>query len=97
MNPSKKSPAGTSFYDHTITATYEQLVEVLGEPRHSQNDGSDKTNFDWVCETDKGVLFTVYDWKEYRKIEPDEQIEWHIGAHNQQASAHAFFKLIELI
>ena len=97
MKLSNKSSAGTSFHGHTITATYNQLVEVLGKPQQSQNDGSDKTNFDWTCETKEGVVFTVYDWKEYRKIKPNEKIEWHIGARNEFASAHAFFQLIEMI
>ena len=97
MQLTKKNPTGTSFFGHTITATYRQLVEVLGKPQIAQNDGQDKSNFDWVCETDEGVLFTVYDWKEYRKIKPNEKIEWHIGAANERALEFAFFKLIERI
>jgi len=96
MKLSDKTSAGTSFHGHTITATYKQLVEVLGKPQHTQNDGRDKTNFDWVCETKEGVLFTVYDWKEYRKIKLNEKIEWHIGALNADASRFVFFKLIEI-
>ena len=96
MKLTDKDPSGTSFYGDTITATYRQLVEVLGEPQYEQNDGSDKTNFDWTCETEEGVLFTVYDWKEYRRIKPNEKIKWHIGALNKAASSHAFLKLIEI-
>jgi hypothetical protein len=97
MKLTDKSPSGTSFHGHTIEASYNQLVDVLGKPQSEQNDGSDKTNFDWTCETEEGVLFTVYDWKEYRKIKPNERIEWHIGAKNQAASYHAFLQLIQLI
>jgi hypothetical protein len=97
MKLSEKSSGGTSFHGHTITATYNQLVEVLGKPQQSQNDGSDKTNFDWTCETDEGIVFTVYDWKEYRRIKPNEKIDWHIGANTPTDSSQAFFELIEFI
>jgi hypothetical protein len=31
-------------------------------------------------------VFTTYDWKEYRKLDLDEQIEWHIGSHSKSIS-----------
>jgi hypothetical protein len=43
------------------------------------NTGRDKVNFEWICETKNGTIFTIYDWKEYRRIRLDEEIEWHIG------------------
>jgi hypothetical protein len=33
-------------------------------------------------ETEDGTIFTVYDWKEYRKLNEDEDIEWHVGGHS---------------
>jgi hypothetical protein len=77
---SSKSASGTSFHGDTIVATFNELVEVIGYPQAANNNGEDKTNYDWVCETDEGVVFTIYDWKEYRPIDDDEKIEWHIGA-----------------
>jgi hypothetical protein len=56
-----------------------QLIKVLGEPDYDGNTGEDKTNFEWDMELDSGDVFTVYDWKEYRMIDIDEEIEWHIG------------------
>ena len=97
MKLSDKSSAGTSFHGDTITASYNQLVEVLGKPQRAQNDGSDKSNFDWVLETEEGVLFTVYDWKEYQRIKPNERIEWHIGANNASDSGRAYSELIEIL
>ena len=81
MEPTKKSTGGTSFHDTVVYATVEQLRSVLGEPACEQNDGEDKVNFEWEMETEDGAVFTVYDWKEYRTLGEDEEIEWHIGGH----------------
>ena len=45
-------------------------------------DGGDKVNFEWVMENEEGEVFTVYDWKEYRVLDENELIEWHIGGHS---------------
>ena len=74
-----KNGNGTSFYDTTFTATVEDLRKILGEPDFQQNDGRDKTNFDWTMVTEDGTVFTVYDWKEYRPLEEDEEVKWHVG------------------
>jgi hypothetical protein len=70
---------GTSFYDVTIITTVNELVRVLGEPTIQDNTGEDKTNFEWVCETIDGDIVTIYDWKEYRMIDVNEKIEFHLG------------------
>jgi hypothetical protein len=93
MKPTQKSSFGTSFYGYTITATYKQLVKAIGEPQYAQNNGEDKSNFDWILETEDGTVFTVYDWKEYRSIKPNETIEWHIGANTAEDSRQVFFEL----
>ncbi len=79
MKKTNQSPVGTSYHNCTITATVNELKAILGEPVHSENDGEDKVNFEWNMETNEGDVFTVYDWKEYRKISEDEKINWHIG------------------
>ena len=89
MKPTKKSTGGTSFHNTVIHATVEQLRQVLGEPVCEQNDGEDKVNFEWEMETDGGAPFTVYDWKEYRRIDEDEEIEWHIGGHRSIETTQA--------
>ena len=83
MKPTKRSADGTSFHNDVFYATVEQLRKVLGEPVCEQNDGEDKVNFEWEMETDDGRIFTVYDWKEYRTLDEDEEIEWHIGGHSR--------------
>ena len=79
VKKSKKSPTGTSFHNVTVQCTPQQLIDLLGPAQWGGNDGSDKTNFDWVCETDKGILFTIYDWKYYRPLDLNEQVVFHIG------------------
>jgi len=76
---SSKSPCGTSFHNTFIITTPQKLIEIFGEPQYGDNDGSDKTNFDWVCETEDGDVFTIYDWKYNRPLKMDELVDFHIG------------------
>lgn len=82
MKKTTKSSGGTSFFNSTIKTSLNILKNVLGEPEWSDNSGEDKSNFDWTMENEDGNIFTVYDWKEYRIIEDNEIIEWHIGGFN---------------
>ena len=95
IKKSKKSPAGTSFHDVTIRATANQLIQLLGPAQWGGNDGSDKVNFDWVCETSKGKLFTIYDWKFYRALDLNEEVNFHIGAHSYMSSQEARLELLK--
>ncbi len=81
-----KSTNGTSFFGTTIRASVNQLINAFGEPTIQDNTGEDKVNFEWDMETDEGDVFTIYDWKEHRKLDLDELIEWHIGAHSRMIS-----------
>ena len=78
-----KSADGTSFHGTTIRATVNQLISAFGEPSDDSNTGEDKVNFEWDMETEDGEVFTIYDWKEYRMIDVDEYVVWHIGAMNK--------------
>ena len=89
MKSTNKTPNGTSYWSNNITATVTQLKAILGEPVFCDNDGSDKVNFEWNLETDNGDVFTVYDWKEYRSIDADEPIEWHIGGMSKHITDQA--------
>lgn len=82
MKQTSKSPIGTSFHDCVVKATVNELKTVLGEPEYLANTGDGKVNYEWDMETETGDVFTVYDWKEYREIDDDEMIEWHIGGHS---------------
>ncbi len=89
MKSTTKEATGTSFHNTSITATVNELISVLGKPAYSENSGEDKTNFEWDMETNNGDIFTVYDWKEYRSIDPNEPIEWHIGGINKEITEQA--------
>jgi hypothetical protein len=86
-----KSPVGTSFHDTVIKTTVNKLVKALGKPMNDQNDGKDKINFEWVLELNNGDVFTVYDYKEYRILDLDEIIEFHIGGINIQVTEQALW------
>ena len=83
-----KNVDGTSFQGVTIKASVQDLTRALGEPDNN-NTGEDKVNFVWDMETEEGKVFTIYDWKEYRKISDIEVIEWHIGANSKMVSLDA--------
>lgn len=97
MIRTNKTASGTSFYNHTFTATVEDLRNLLGKPEYESNCGDDKTNFDWLMETESGNVFTVYDWKEYRSLREDEVVEWHIGGASDLVTREALLEIREAL
>ena len=97
MKKTKKSEGGTSFHNVTINTTVNELTRVLGEPTYQTNDGEDKVNFEWVCETIDGEVVTIYDWKEYRSINENERIEFHLGGHNLITTLDGKDELLRLL
>ena len=91
------STNGTSFQDVTFKASVQQLTNAFGDPAYECNTGEDKVNFEWDMETEEGDVFTIYDWKEYRKLDLDELIERHIGAHSKSVSNVAYAELINAL
>jgi hypothetical protein len=96
MKKTNKSANGTSFYGVTITTSVNELIRVLGEPTYYNNTGGDKVNFEWICETEDGDVVTIYDWKEYRKIDSNEEIEFHLGGHNEYTTLKGLEELMIL-
>ena len=94
MKKTNSSTDGTSFQGVTILASVQDLINVLGEPDYRDNTGEDKVNFVWDLETDDEEVFTIYDWKEYRKLDLNEQIEWHIGSHSRSISGDAQYEVM---
>jgi hypothetical protein len=74
---------GTSFYDVTIKTSINQLTKVLGEPSIQDNTGEDKVNAEWQVITEDGVVGKIYDWKEYRRLDRDDLVEFHIGGYDK--------------
>ena len=75
-----------------VSATYDELLQVLGQPTYDLNDGLDKSNFEWVIEF-AGHFFTIYDWKCSASYSVQERNLWHLGAqwrNNDNAITLAF-------
>jgi hypothetical protein len=94
LNPNRpkltnKPRGGTSYHMMNIVTTVNKLIDAIGKPQIEDNDGNDKVNVEWICELSDGTVFTIYDWKEYRPLEYDEEIEFHIGAKNRELSKQA--------
>lgn len=97
MKYTTKSADETSFFGHAFQASVQDLRSILGEPKFECNDGSDKTNFEWVMETESGEVFTVYDWKEYKKLKETEIIEWHVGGHWESVTGQAVNEIADAL
>ena len=97
MKLSDKSAYMTSFHGTVIKTTVNKLIEKVGEPQYNVNNGDDKINFDWICETSLGGVFTIYDWKEYRILDLNEEIEFHIGGRSQHVTERAKEELEKLL
>ena len=97
MQKTTEIPNGTSFHGEVINASVNDLRKILGEPRMVRNDGRDKVNFQWVMKTENDELVTVYDWKEYRVLDEDEIIEWHIGGFNEESTTDALNEMASLL
>jgi len=93
----KKSSGGTSFHGTTIRTTAGKLKKLFPNSYYAQNDGEDKTNYDFTLETEDGDVFTIYDWKEYRPINDNETIEFHIGGNSSTVTVKAKNELIQML
>ena len=82
---------GTSFKGY-MNATYNQLVEALGEPTYNEPSGDNKVQVKWVVEFE-GNIFTIYDWKTYsREYTENELTTWNVGG---KTSAFDFIQEVE--
>lgn len=85
----KKNASGTSYHMVNLISTVNQITNAFGKPQIEDNTGQDKVNIEWIGELNDGSVFTIYDWKEYRVIGYDEEIEFHIGAKSKDISWRA--------
>ena len=84
----KKIPIGSSFHNETFYASVDKIKSLFGEPTYEQNGSGDKVNYEWVLDFN-GHIITIYDWKEYRALNDNEIIEWHIGGHRGSITKEA--------
>ena len=97
MKKTEKSANGTSFHDVTITTSISDLTRLLGEPTYVGESLIDKVTVEWVCETLEGEIVTIYDWKEYRWIDKDEKIEFHLGGLRKIHTLNGKEELVKLL
>jgi hypothetical protein len=96
IKKTNKSLDGTSFHGATFSATLADLQIILGAP-NGGGDHHDKVQNEWELELEDGTVFSVYDWKEYRRYTDKETIEWHIGGMNQKDTFVAQDTLVEAL
>jgi len=90
----------TSFHGQTICTTPNKLIALskkLDAPYGDYNGGRDKVNFDFEFETENGIYFTVYDWKEYRTLGLNDLVDFHIGARNGLEANEGLQELIKAL
>lgn len=86
----------SSFHGDTITTTASKLIKICYD-YGDQNGSGDKVNFDFEFKLPNGDSFYVYDWKEYRTLDKDEYVKFHIGADTTSESALAYEYIYELL
>ena len=74
---------GTSFFGDTIRTSFKALEERLGVAAYYF--GDEKVTFELELETETGIPFTIYDWKE-GWLSKSTTAYLHIGARNAEES-----------
>ena len=97
MKSTTQNLDGSSFYGSSITATVQDMIDALGTPYYYENKGDDKTNYEWECETENGHPVTIYDYKEYRSLEFDDLIKWHVGGFGLSQTQEAVDEISKII
>ena len=82
----------TSYHNVQIRTTINKLkalADKIGAEYFEPDHINEKSQFDFEFETESGVFFTVYDWKEYRELNHNEVLSFHIGSENEIGSIEA--------
>ena len=83
-------PTGSSLKG-TLSASYNTLVEVFGEPNilNAESSGDDKVHNEWgirFSDGDDDIYATIYDWKEMDAYDSHYgEYRWHIGGKQMEA------------
>ena len=88
---------GTSFHGVVINTSIKKLKSILGEPTIQDNTGEDKVNVEWGVITKQGIVGTIYDWKEYRRLGEDDIVQFHIGGKTEEDTLKVKNELVKLI
>jgi hypothetical protein len=75
-----------------MIATYDEIVEVFGEPTYNTPSADEKVDVEWVLKIidhefdDEEHIATIYNWKDYdggAEARSGNKYEWHIGGHRK--------------
>ena len=97
MRDFNQDVVGTSLQGY-VSATFSQIVSVFGEPVRFTEEG-ETSDVEWVIHTPFGVA-TIYDYKTGKNYEgeggtaPEDNTDWHIGAHTIEPHAYIIGRLI---
>ncbi len=85
MKKTNPSNANGTSYKGRLAASFNQLVQVFGQPNAGPS-GDGKVFNEWVLKTEDDLVATIYDWKLDFDVKetPDEVYDWHIGGHKSQ-------------
>ena len=76
---------GTGFVGVYIQTTLRKLRDEFG-CESFVNSINEKITHEWgfkiINEDDEDGILTIYDWKEYKEIQLDEELKYHIGGKN---------------
>jgi len=70
-----------------ISATFDKLTSVFGEPTQQSYEFGEKSDCEWVIEWDDGMVGTIYNWKNGKSYMGEDGLEiqditdWCIGGH----------------
>jgi len=85
----KGSVSGISHYGYILFTSKRNLIKIFGVPTYTSKDFlDDSSQYEWDIEMDylgSTYIFTIYDTEDSR-INNNDIIEWHIGAHSDQES-----------
>ena len=95
MKFTKAAEANGTHLQGNVGATYQELVEVFGEPIRYDSDGTthmnNKTDAEWRISFEDGTVATIYNYKNglnYLGAEGKRVSEismWNVGGHNERA------------
>lgn len=78
-----------SRYDGTcwvgnLDLRYSELVKLFGYPTINTPSADGKVKWEWELLINDCPI-TIYDWKNYDIVNPEDVDEWHVGGHNGKA------------
>lgn len=84
-----KNVLSTSFYGVIVKAKVSDMVKALGEPHFTKP--NEKVSVEWMFETEYGMPFTIYDWKEDEpaNVNREQVYEFHIGGRTKKGTEKA--------